>query len=197
LLILARFSAIVPLLVAILIGTARADEDPRDSAVVVPLIKQTLEFERTGKDLEWSNPETGSRGVIRVERTYYRDANTPCRDYTRTTKRPDGEDTSTRGTGCRMGDGQWFLNEALGAPPPKAPPVKALAPAGRKDATPAAAPRTAAPAVPAPAGTEAGEAFGPDKPAEDDMAEVGAPTPPRIKPKVMAPDYTMPSKSAL
>lgn len=200
LLILVRFPAGLLLIVAILSGAARADEDPRDSAVVGPLVKQTLEFERTGKDLKWSNPETGSRGIIRVERTYYRDANTPCRDYIRTTKRPDGEDTTMRGTGCRMGDGQWYLNEAVGAPPPKVPPATARAATGATDAkaaaAPSAAPKTKTPAIPAPAGMTA-EGSGPDEPDEDEMAEVGAPTPPRVKPKVLAPDFTMPSKSAL
>lgn len=192
-----RYLVILLLAIIFIIKDSRAEEDPRDAAVIDSMIKQTLEFERTGTDLKWSNPETGSRGVIRVERTYYRDANTPCRDYVRTTKRPEGEDITTRGTGCRMGDGRWFLNEGLGDPAPKAPPTAARPPAERKHKTaaPPSSPKTEAPAVPPPAGT--GDALEPDAPDEDEMAEVGAPTPPRVKPKVMAPDYTMPSKSAL
>jgi surface antigen len=198
----ARFAAALLLGLVCLAGAPRAGEDPRDAAVVAPLVKQTLEFERTGTDLPWSNPETGSRGVIRVERTYYRDTNTPCRDYTRTTERPGGERSTTRGTGCRMGDGRWFLDEALGAeaaPASKAPPV--AAPAGRKDETAAAlspeAPKAEPPAVPARAGEDKAEATGADKPAGGMAAEARPPAPPSAKPKVLAPDYTLPSRSAL
>ncbi len=199
-----RFLAALLLGLVCLAGAPRADEDPRDAAMVAALVKQTLEFERTGTDLPWSNPETGSRGVIRVERTYNLDSDMPCRDYTRTTRRTDGERITTRGTGCRMGDGRWFLDEALGAdvaPASKAPPAAAAAPAGRKDETAAAlspeAPKAEAPAVPAPAGEEKAEATGGDKPAGGAAAEVRAPAPPPAKPKVLAPDYTLPSRSAL
>jgi surface antigen len=198
-----RFLAGLLLGLVCLAGAPRAGEDPQDAAVVAAMVKQTLEFERTGTDLPWSNPETGSRGVIRVERTYYRDTNTPCRDYTRTTRRPDGERITTRGTGCRMGDGRWFLDEALGAevvPASKTPPAAAKAPEGRKDETaavPPAAPKAKAPAVPALAGGDEAEAKGWGDPAGGAAAEARAPAPPRAKPKVLAPDYTLPSRSAL
>jgi hypothetical protein len=165
------------------------------------MVKQTLEFERTGTDLRWSNPETGSGGVIRVERTYYRDANTPCRDYIRTTKRPGGEEFTTRGTGCRMSDGRWFLDETPSDPAPKAPSAAAGAPAGRKDDTVVAAPpaalKTEAPATPAPVSPSTAEAPWSDDPGDVAAPEADAPVPPRVKPKVLAPDYKMPSKSAL
>ena len=204
----ARFAAALLLGLVCLAGAPRAGEDPRDAAVVAALVKQTLEFERTGTDLPWSNPETGSRGVIRVERTYNLDSDTPCRDYTRTTRRPDGERITTRGTGCRMGDGRWFLDEAPGAdvapaskapPASKTPPAVAGAPAGRKDETAAAlspkAPKAATPAVPARAGEDKAAATGRDKPAGGTAAEARAPAPPPVKPKVLAPDYTLPSRS--
>ncbi len=196
--VMVRFLIVLLLGMVILSGAPRAEDDPRDAAVVVPKVKQTLEFERTGTDLRWSNPETGSRGVIRVERTYYRDANTPCRDYIRTTKRAGGEEFTTRGTGCRMSDGRWFLDETSGDP---APPAAAGAPAGPKDETaaaaPATAPKTEASATPAPAGPDTAEALGSDDPAGDAVPEADAPVPARVKPRVLAPDYTMPSKSAL
>ena len=43
-----------------------------------------LETARTDVEVPWSNPATGHRGTIMVERTFYRDPSTPCRDYTRT-----------------------------------------------------------------------------------------------------------------
>jgi surface antigen len=197
---------------AALAGASLAAEDPRDAAVVAAMVKQTLEFERTGSDLPWSNLETGSRGVIRVERTYYLDSDTPCRDYVRTTHRPDGGRITARGTGCRMGDGRWFLDEALGteaAPASKAPPATAKAPEGRKDETapvptappmaevPREAPMAEVPAPPALTGGDEAEAKIWGKPAGEATAEVGAPAPPPVKPKVRAPEYTLPSRSAL
>jgi surface antigen len=200
----ARFLAALLLGLVCLAGASRAGEDPRDAAVVTALVKQTLEFERTGTDLPWSNPETGSRGMIRVERTYYLDSNTPCRDYTRTTRRPDGERITTHGTGCRMGDGRWFLDEALGAgatPAFKAPPTAAGTPAIRKDeaaaAAPLEAPKTEPPAVPGRAAEDKADVTGADERAGGTAAELHAPAPPPAKPKVLAPDYTLPSKSAL
>ena len=204
---MARFLTVLLAGLVCLAGVSRAEEDPLDKAVIVPMVKQTLEFERTGADMRWSNPETGARGIIRVERTYYRDANTPCRDYIRTTKRPKGEEITTRGTGCRMDDGRWFLDETPGAaagPAPKAPPAAAGAPAERKKETattaaPAApaAPKAEAPKAAAPAGADKPGETGGDEPADDAMAEADAPSPARAKPKVLAPDYTMPAKSAL
>ena len=199
--VMVRFLIVLLLGVVGLSGAPRAEDDPGDAAVVVPMVKQALEFERTGTDLRWSNPETGSGGVIRVERTYYRDANTPCRDYIRTTKRPGGEEFTTRGTGCRMSDGRWFLDETPGDPAPKAPPAAAGAPAGRKDDTVVAAPpaalKTEAPATPAPVSPSTAEAPWSDDPGDVAAPEADAPVPPRVKPKVLAPDYKMPSKSAL
>jgi surface antigen len=204
LLTMTRFLAVLLFGLVGLAGAARAGEDPRDAAVVAAMVKQTLEFERTGTDLPWSNPETGSRGVIRVERTYNLDSDTPCRDYIRTTRRPDGEKSTTRGTGCRMGDGRWFLDEAPGAevaPASKTPPAAAKAPEGRKDetaaASPSAAPKAEAAAPAVPAGGDEAEAKVWGDPAGEAAAEAYAPAPPRAKPKVPAPDYTLPSRSAL
>ena len=200
---MARFLAALLLGLVCLAGAPRAGEDPRDTAVVAALVKQTLEFERTGTDVPWSNPETGSRGVIRVERTYFLDSDTPCRDYTRITRRPDGERITTRGSGCRIGDGRWFLDEALGAevsPPSKAPPAPAAAPADPMKPTAAAvAPAKAPKAEPPEAAALEGRADAPswDKPADDATDKAYAPPPPPPKPKVLTPDYTVPTRSAL
>ena len=48
-----------------------------------PLLEQTLETEKSGIEIRWSNPGTGHSGKIRVERTFFRD-DRPCRDYLRT-----------------------------------------------------------------------------------------------------------------
>lgn len=202
---MARFLFVLLLSLPCLAGVARADEDPRDAAVVAAQVKQTLEFERTGTDLPWSNPETGSSGVIRVERTYYLDPETPCRDYIRTTRRPDGEKLTMRGSGCRMGDGRWFLDEALGAevsPPSKSAPAPAPAAAPADPAEPISAaaatarvPKTEPPESAAPKGKADAPSW--DKPDDAAPHKAVAPAPPRAKPKVLPPHYTLPSRSTL
>lgn len=203
LLTMARFLVALFLGLVCLADVPRAGEDPKDAAVVAALVKQTLEHERTGTDLPWSNPDTGSSGVIRVERTYYLNTDTPCRDYMRITRRPNGEKITTRGSGCRMGDGRWFLDEAPGAevsPPSKAPPAPAAAPVDPTEPTArAVAPAKAPKAEPPKAAALEGKADAPswDKPAADATDKAPAPAPPPAKPKAPTPDYTLPSRSAL
>jgi 17 kDa outer membrane surface antigen len=82
-----------------------------DEEYVGPLINQALETEKTGVEIPWTNPATGSRGTIAVERTFYRDPRTPCRDYRRTIERPGAPIVEIQGTGCRVGSGRWSLDE--------------------------------------------------------------------------------------
>lgn len=91
---------------------AAASED--DEAYVLPLVNQALETEKTDVEIPWANPETGNRGIIVVERTFYRDEQ-PCRDYKRTVQGPDSAPMVIEGTGCRVGRGRWELDEE----PPK------------------------------------------------------------------------------
>src|SRR5919106_6625918 len=63
---------------------AQADADEE---YVGPLVNQALETEKSGVEIPWSNPATGSSGMILIERTFYRDPRTPCRDYRRTLER--------------------------------------------------------------------------------------------------------------
>jgi hypothetical protein len=83
-----------------------ADED-----YVGLLINQALETEKSGVEVPWSNPATGSRGTIVIERTFYRDPRTPCRDYQRTLERAGAPPAAIQGTGCRIGPGRWSLDE--------------------------------------------------------------------------------------
>src|SRR5690606_40191021 len=43
-----------------------------DEAYVEPLLYQALETEKSGVEVPWSNPATGSSGTIVIERTFYR-----------------------------------------------------------------------------------------------------------------------------
>jgi surface antigen len=114
---------------------AQADADEE---YVGPLVNQALESEKSRLEIPWHNPATGSSGMIMIERTFYRDPRTPCRDYRRTLERPGAPTVEVHGTGCRSGPGLWSLDEqraksvaattpspgagAAGTPPPAEPP---------------------------------------------------------------------------
>ncbi|HYZ25486.1 MAG TPA: RT0821/Lpp0805 family surface protein, partial [Geminicoccaceae bacterium] len=87
---------------------AQADADEE---YVGPLVNQALETEKSGVEIPWSNPATGSSGMILIERTFYRDPRTPCRDYRRTLERAGAPPVEIEGTGCRIRSGRWSLDE--------------------------------------------------------------------------------------
>ena len=96
---------------AALVGTADLAAQVADEEYVEPLLEQALETEKTNVELSWSNPDTGSSGIIVIERTFYRDPSTPCRDYRRTLERAGAPPVEIRGTGCRVGPNEWELDE--------------------------------------------------------------------------------------
>ena len=81
---------------------AQADADEE---YVGPLVNQALESEKSRLEIPWHNPATGSSGMIMIERTFYRDPRTPCRDYRRTLERAGAPTVEVHGTGCRIGAG--------------------------------------------------------------------------------------------
>jgi surface antigen len=103
-------AAAVGALAAAMPNRVSAQQDA-DEEYVAPLVNQALETERTGVEVPWTNPATGSSGTIVIERTFYRDPRTPCRDYRRTIERPGGPSVAIQGTGCRGGSGRWSLDE--------------------------------------------------------------------------------------
>jgi surface antigen len=129
-----------------------------DEEYVEPILNQALETEKTGVELPWSNPATGSSGTIVIERTFYRDPGTPCRDYRRTLERAGAPILEIEGTGCRVGPNEWALDEvepaSLAATPapaagPTAPPDQPPAPEpGRAEAAPPSCPTMAVTPVP-------------------------------------------------
>lgn len=185
-------------------GSVCASEDVRDSPVVTALVKQALEFERSGTDVPWSNPETGNGGVIRVERTYFLNADTPCRDYIRTSERQGGDRTVTKGTGCRMEDGRWLLDEqpAAEASPGSKGDSAFANPRGDSKVEKAGEARPKSPepkALTPPKQDAKGKAAEKNSKSPSGGTEVTAASPdaPRAKPKIVAPIYTLPSKSEL
>jgi surface antigen len=118
-----------------------AAEDARDMAIIVPALNSALENERSGKEVPWSNAETGRSGMIRIERTFYR-GQQPCRDYRRTTI-GGGADYEVRGVGCRLGKVNWGFEETrlvnpTANPKSSAPMAPMIDPTAKSAADPAA-----------------------------------------------------------
>lgn len=186
-----RFRPWPPAIVAALLlgssGSAGAGlaDDPRDHGYVTVVVNRALETERTRVDVPWSNPSTGNRGVIVIERTYYRDPATPCREYRRTVERPGQPTAIVRGTGCRVGGGIWTLEEtaAGGASGP---------------ATSAAESSPAEPPAPSPASEHARPTGGGEKVKPKAEARVQPPPPAKASPPPPppAPSATAPASTA-
>jgi surface antigen len=117
-------------------GVGSAADDPRDAAFLAPVLQRALETARTEVPTPWRNPATGNGGSIVVERTFYREPQTPCRAYVRTVISAGAAPQMIRGTGCRSSTGLWLIEEEpaplarRGLPaPPEADPAAAPAPA--------------------------------------------------------------------
>ena len=124
-----------------LAGVPGAAAQVADEEYVEPLLNQALEAERTGVELPWRNPATGSSGIIVIERTFYRDPRTPCRDYRRTLERAGEPAIEVEGTGCRIAPGEWAIDE-------EAPASRAAGPEPAPDEPPAPEPAHTEPAPP-------------------------------------------------
>lgn len=77
-----------------------------------PLLEQTLETEKSGIEIRWSNPSTGDTGKIRVVRTFFKDER-PCREYIRTVSRSRQSGFIIRGTACRTGRAVWSIQDEV------------------------------------------------------------------------------------
>jgi surface antigen len=135
-------------------ATEVAAQTDADEEYVLPLVNQALETEKSGVEVPWSNPATGSSGTIVIERTFYRDPRTPCRDYRRTLERVGAPAVEVQGTGCRIGSGRWSLAEEEPRSLAAAPSVGAGTPRAPEATAPPAPARaraeTAPPSCPAP-----------------------------------------------
>jgi surface antigen len=154
---------------------AQADEDEE---YVGPLVNQALESEKSRLEIPWHNPATGSGGMIMIERTFYRDPRTPCREYRRTRERGGAPTIEVHGTGCRIGPGLWSLDED------EAKSVAATAPSAGTGAGP-----TPPPAEPPDVEPGAG-------PAPASCPALSAVPVPCTKPPAGV-DYTMPTRTEL
>lgn len=188
------------------VGLTDTAGDRRDQPYLSTIVNRALETERTSVDIPWSNPETGNRGVLVIERTWYRDPQSPCRDYRWTLERSGRPAELINGTGCRIGPAVWRLDERLASSPLRTPDPSAPLPVPGAPSAPAApdpssAPDTTAPApapqtAPPPQTSRTAKASPRRKPspASNPQAAAGDATAP--KPAAL-PSYTLPSKTAL
>lgn len=184
-----KYALFASVLVFATVSGARAavlSEDPGDQTYLTIAINEALETRKTEIEVPLRNPDTGTHGTLVIERTYYRDPTTPCRDYRRTVERAGAPPSEVHGTGCRIGKALWSLDEV------SVPPAARPSASGRSDAPLPLSPRPASPATksggsggPAPAATAGGAAPGSRAPANE------VPPPPSF------PGYTMPSRANL
>lgn len=72
--------------------------------------KDTLEYEKSGKRVTWSNPDSGNSGDVTANTTYQNDKGENCRDF-ETTAEIEGENRVSTGTACRLPSGEWKVVE--------------------------------------------------------------------------------------
>lgn len=163
-------------------------EDPGDQTYLTIAINEALETRKTDVEIPLRNPDTGSQGTLVIERTYYREPSTPCRDYRRVVERAGAPLSEVRGTGCRIGKALWSLDEVT-----VKPSQRGGAPASRRnDPVSLAPPSPPAPAAKPPgAAGRAGSGGGSRAPAAPPPAADAPPPPPPV------PGYTLPSRADL
>ncbi len=106
---------LAPSLVATCAASPRL-ENPSDDRYLMGRLEKILEFEQTGKRIPWLNPKTGNGGTIVIQRTFFKDPGTPCREfgYTLDTGFLQWKDFS--GTACRSSIGGWYLESEVDLP---------------------------------------------------------------------------------
>lgn len=135
-----------------------ADPAPREALPSREAIGWLLETEATGSASPWINSRSGYSGTVTITQTWDQADGTLCRKYT-IAALAGGSPTVLKGTGCRVGLGEWNLSEEaptmMTARRPSPPSEKPPAPAAMLAADPALAgasptPTTLPPTPPAP-----------------------------------------------
>jgi hypothetical protein len=125
-----------------------ADPAPREALPSSEAIGWLLETEATGSAAPWVNSRSGYSGTVTVTRDWDQADGAPCRQYTIAAV-AGGSPTVLKGTGCRVGPGEWNLREdapaAITLARPSPPAEKPVAAA--TDPAIAAAPPTSTPAA--------------------------------------------------
>lgn len=109
-------AAVLALVLAGCVAPELAEGEPLDGAdraLIAETTQQALELNKVGQGTNWANPDHGTVGTVTPTRTFYADAEQPCRDYQQTLTR-GGSTTFAYGTACRHGDGIWRNVDAAG-----------------------------------------------------------------------------------
>jgi hypothetical protein len=158
-----------------------ADPAPREALPSREALGWLLETEATGSAAPWINSRSGYSGTVTITQTWDQADGTLCRNYT-VAALAGGSLTVLKGTGCRVGLGEWNLSEeaptVMAARRPSPPSEKPPAPAAMlaADPAPARAPPTPTAMPPTPLA-----------PIDDDTADAVAPTPVHLAPSDLAP----------
>lgn len=69
---------------------------------------QVIEKSETGRSATWVNPDSGAQVTVTPTRTWQREDEQYCREYT-TGVTVGGENQKAYGTACRQPDGSWKI----------------------------------------------------------------------------------------
>ena len=72
--------------------------------------KDTLEYGKPGDPVSWSNPQSGNSGQVKADHTYKNKEGEDCRKF-ETTAEVGGEERITKGTACRLSNGDWKVQD--------------------------------------------------------------------------------------
>ncbi len=94
-------------LIGALIGNSvGADLDRIDLEYAAQAHYEALEYEPTGSERQWHNPDTGHHGTVSPGPAYRDDRGAYCREYQQTVTIA-GEQQQAYGQACRQPDGTW------------------------------------------------------------------------------------------
>lgn len=104
-------SAILALVASVAVQPALAASDSDEIEHARSIIREKLETERTGIDIKWKNPKSGSAGKMRINDTRFIEDDIPCRWYEWSLSGTSNR-ISTKGKGCRIKKDVWLLEES-------------------------------------------------------------------------------------
>lgn len=77
-----------------------------DRQLIAATLSRALEKQLSGVSVEWSNPDSGSSGVVTPVRTFRSNGGQWCREFTQVSM-VDGQAVTMRGVACREDGGVW------------------------------------------------------------------------------------------
>ncbi len=82
--------------------------DAADRAYMAETQQRALEYERTGTESTWRNPDSGHSGTFTPTKYYESPSGQPCREFTQTVL-ISGRSETAYGTACRDASGDWKI----------------------------------------------------------------------------------------